>query len=129
MEVEQEIFAANRAEGRVLLGVTARDGVTRRTSTREDGSLRVRFPGACAGAPEAVLVNTAGGIAGGDRFGIDLDLQAGAELMVTTAAAEKIYRSLGPEAVIDVTAQLGERAALTWLPHETILFDRARLAR
>ena len=46
--------------------------------------------------PEAVLVNTAGGIAGGDRFAIDLDLGPGARLIVTTASAEKVYRSLGP---------------------------------
>jgi urease accessory protein len=89
----------------------------------------VRFPGACAGAPEAILVNTAGGITGGDRFAVDLALEAGARLVVTTAAAEKIYRSLGPDACIDVTATLAESAELTWLPQETILFDRARLAR
>jgi len=129
MEVEQDIFAANRAEGRVLLGLTARDGVTWRTKTREDGSLRVRFPGACAGAPEAVLVNTAGGIAGGDRFAVELELQPRARLVVTTAAAEKIYRSLGPDACVDVTATLADGADLVWLPQETILFDRARLAR
>jgi urease accessory protein len=127
--VQQEIFAANRAQGRVSLGLAARDGATRRTKTREDGSLRVRFPGACAGAPEAVLVNTAGGIAGGDRFAIDLALGADARLVVTTAAAEKIYRSLGPDACVDVTATLADGADLVWLPQETILFDRARLAR
>jgi urease accessory protein len=89
----------------------------------------VRFPGSCAGAPEAVLVNTAGGIAGGDRFAVDLALGAGARLMVTTAAAEKIYRSLGPDACVDVTATVADGADLAWLPQETILFDRARLAR
>jgi urease accessory protein len=102
---------------------------TRRIKTREDGSLRVRFPGACAGAPEAVLINSAGGIAGGDRFGVDLELQAGAEIVVTTAAAEKVYRSLGPIAAFDLTATLADSAALTWLPRETILFDRARFGR
>ena len=129
MEVEQEIFAANRAEGRVLLGVAARDGATRRTSTREDGSLRVRFPGACAGATEAVLINTAGGIAGGDGFAVDLDLETDARLVVTTAAAEKIYRSLGPDSRFDATVTLAEGAELLWLPQETILFDRARFTR
>jgi urease accessory protein len=76
-----------------------------------------------------VLVNTAGGIAGGDHFSIDLKLDDGARLVVTTAAAEKVYRSLGPDACIDVTATLADGAELTWLPQETILFDRARLAR
>jgi urease accessory protein len=76
-----------------------------------------------------VLVNTAGGIAGGDRLSVDLTLDAGAQLVVTTAAAEKIYRTLGPDACIDVTATLADGAELIWLPQETILFDHARLAR
>jgi urease accessory protein len=122
-------FAANRAHGRVSLALVATPTGVRRTVTREEGSLRVRFPGACAGAPEAVLVNTAGGIAGGDRLAVDLALDPGAKLVVTTAAAEKIYRSLGTDSRFDVTATLADAAELTWLPQETILFDRARLVR
>jgi urease accessory protein len=128
-DANRATFAANRAVGRVCLGVAATPGGTRRTTTREEGSLRVRLPNACAGAPEAVLVNTSGGIAGGDRFVVDLALDAGARLTVTTTAAEKIYRSLGPDACLDVSASLKDSAELTWLPQETILFDRARLAR
>jgi urease accessory protein len=124
-----EVFAANRAEGRVCLTVAARRGGTRRTRLAEDGSLRVRFPGACAGAQEAVLVNTAGGIAGGDRFSVAVALEESARLVVTTAAAEKIYRTDGPRAALAVTATLAAGAELTWLPQETILFDRARLER
>jgi len=122
------VFAGNRARGHVSLALAATPRGTKRTATREEGSLRVRFPNT-AGAPEAVFVNTAGGIAGGDRLAIDLALAAGARLTVTTAAAEKIYRSLGPHACINVSAVLADRAELTWLPQETILFDRARLAR
>jgi urease accessory protein len=122
-------FAANRARGYVSLTFAATERGTHCATTREEGSLRVRFPRACACAPEAVLVNTAGGIAGGDRFGVDLELQTGAEVVVTTTAAEKIYRSLGPNATFDLAAKLADGAALTWLPRETILFDRARLAR
>jgi urease accessory protein len=125
----QHVFAANRAHGRVSLALAAAAAGVRLTSSREEGSLRVRFPGACADAPEAVLINTAGGIAGGDRFAVDLALDAGARLVVTTAAAEKVYRSLGTDARVDVTATLAPGAELTWLPQETILFDRARLAR
>jgi urease accessory protein len=89
----------------------------------------VRFPGACASATEAVLINTAGGIAGGDGFAVDLDLETDARLVVTTAAAEKIYRSLGPDSRFDATVTLAEGAELLWLPQETILFDRARFTR
>src|SRR5262249_12257660 len=67
-KVKSATFAANRAHGCVALAVAATPLGVRRTTTREEGSLRVRFPNACAAAPEAVLVNTAGGIAGGDRF-------------------------------------------------------------
>ncbi|MBO0752681.1 MAG: urease accessory protein UreD, partial [Bradyrhizobiaceae bacterium] len=122
-------FAANRARGRVALALTLAQGRVRRTACREDGALRVRFPAACADAPEAVLLNTAGGIAGGDHFAVDLSLEEGARLVVTTAAAEKIYRSLGTDARVEVTARVADGAELTWLPRETILFDRARLAR
>jgi urease accessory protein len=128
-EVERATFAANRAVGRVALAVAATPLGTRCTAIREDGSLRVRFPNACAGAAEAVLVNTAGGITGGDRFAVSLALDAGARLTVTTVAAEKIYRSLGADAYVDVSATIADNAELTWLPQETILFDRARLAR
>jgi urease accessory protein len=76
-----------------------------------------------------VLVNTAGGIAGGDRFSVDLDLGRGSRLTVTTATAEKVYRSLGAVARLDVAARLEENAELIWLPHETILFDHARFER
>jgi urease accessory protein len=124
-----EVFAANRAQGRVSLTMAARHGGTRRSFVAEEGSLRVRFPGACVGAQEAVLVNTAGGVAGGDRLRIDVTLEQRARLVITTAAAEKIYRTEGMEASIAVTATLEDDAELTWLPRETILFDRAHLAR
>ncbi len=127
---DSEIFAGNRAVGRVALAVAAAGGGSRRRRVHEAGSLRVRFPnGASRGALDAVLVNTAGGTTGGDRFEIDVAVGAGARLTVTTAAAEKIYRSLGPDAQIGVKLDIGGGGALAWLPQETILFDRARLRR
>ena len=78
---------------------------------------------------EAVIINTAGGIAGGDRFALDIAAGQGTRLVVTTAAAEKVYRTLGPDSVIDVKLDVAAGATLAWLPQETILFDRARLTR
>jgi len=115
--------------GDVALQVGARGGVTRRTRVAEDGPLRVRFPGTDGSNLEAMIVNTAGGIAGGDRHAIDIAAGEGARLVVTTAAAEKVYRSLGPEAEIEVGLTVEANAHIAWLPQETILFDRARLAR
>jgi len=123
------IFAANRAVGRLALSVKSVGGKTRRAQVHEAGSLRVRCPGAPSEELEAVIINTAGGIAGGDRF--DLDVEAGEDtrLVVTTAAAEKVYRTLGPDSGIGVRLVVAAGATLAWLPQETILFDRARLSR
>jgi urease accessory protein len=103
--------------------------VTHRTRVHEDGSLRVRFPNAASQALEAVVVNTGGGMTGGDRFAIEIALDEGASLMAGTAAAEKVYRSTGPDAEMAVRLTLAAGARLAWLPQETILFDRARLSR
>src|SRR4029077_8979306 len=78
---------------------------------------------------DAVIVNTAGGMAGGDRFDIDVKVGAGARLSVTTAAAEKIYRSLGPDTEIGITLDVAPGGTLMWLPQETIVFDQVRLRR
>jgi urease accessory protein len=127
---ESEIFAGNRARGRVALAVAAESGESRRRKVHEAGSLRVRFPNtADKEVLEAVIVNTAGGMAGGDRFGIDVDVGAGARLTVTTAAAEKVYRSLGTDTEVGVKLDVGPGSALAWLPQETILFDQVRLRR
>ncbi len=123
------VFAANRSVGRIAFTVAADRGATRRRQVYEDGPLRIRFPNASSRALEAMIVNTAGGIAGGDRHDIDIGVLDGAALTVTTAAAEKIYRALSPDAEIAVKLAAGPGARLTWLPQETILFDRARLKR
>jgi urease accessory protein len=123
------IFAANRARGAVRFDVAGIDGVTRRRELHEAGSLRVRFPSPEDEGLSAVLVNTAGGIAGGDRFDIDIASGEAARLTVTTAAAEKIYRAGGPAAELNVRLKAEGRSHLSWLPQETILFDRARIRR
>jgi urease accessory protein len=123
------IFAANRAEGAVAFDVHQVDGVTRRRHSRESGSLRVRFPSPEADGLSAVFLNTAGGIAGGDRFDIDIAAGEGSRLAVTTAAAEKIYRAAGPAAQLNISLRAAAGSHLAWLPQETILFDRARVLR
>lgn len=121
-------FEANRAAGRIALTLANQGGQTKRARVHESGSLRVRFPNS-ADVCEAVIVNTAGGMAGGDCFAIDLALQAGASVVCGTAAAEKVYRSTGTDAVFDVRLSVGAGARLVWIPQQTILFDAARLAR
>ncbi len=123
------IFAANRARGAVRFDVQQVEGVTRRRNLHESGSLRVRFPSPEAEGLSAVLVNTAGGLAGGDRFDVDVAAGEGSRLAVTTAAAEKIYRSDGAVAQLNISLQAAAGSHLAWLPQETILFDRALVSR
>ena len=73
----------------------------------ESGSLRVRFPSPEAEGLSGVFVNTAGGIAGGDRFDIDIAAGEGSRLTLTTAAAEKVYRAAGPAAQLNIALEGG----------------------
>lgn len=119
-----------RAHGRIALAIERmgeRSGLRR---LAESGSSRLRLPrNGGRGPPEAVILNTAGGVAGGDRFDVAIDLGPGSKLVATTAAAERIYRSDGTLATIATRLTLAAGAHLAWLPQETILFDAARLAR
>ena len=123
------IFAANRARGSVTFDVHQVEGVTRRRQLHESGSLRVRFPSPEAAGLSAVFVNTAGGVAGGDRFEIEITAGEGSRIAVTTAAAEKVYRTKGPAAQLDIALKAAAGAHLSWMPQETILFNEARLSR
>jgi urease accessory protein len=114
-----------RSLGKLVLEIAASGAVVRR---REDGCAKLRMPTrASRQAPEAIIINTSGGLAGGDC--LEIDVQAAGDLCLTTQAAEKVYRSLSDETRIS-TCLLGQgEARLLWLPQETILFDGARLER
>jgi urease accessory protein len=95
----------------------------------ESGSMRIRLPRGEGAGLDAVLVNTGGGIACGDRFAVEIEAGAEAIVTVATPAAEKVYRSDGPVAELSVDLKLHAGARLDWLPQETLLFDQARLVR
>jgi urease accessory protein len=118
-----------RAVGRVAFRAAGLSGRTRPMQIEESGSMRIRLPKGGGSGLDAVLVNTAGGIACGDRFSVEIEARAGAALTVATPAAEKVYRSDGPVAEMAVDLRLEAGARLDWLPQETILFDRVRLRR
>ena len=98
-------------------------------SLHQAGSAKIRFSRNDEGVREAVLINTAGGLTGGDRFNWGIALQPGAKLRTVTQACEKIYRSSGQSAETEIVLNLGRDAVLEWLPQETILFEGARLQR
>ena len=79
--------------------------------------------------PCAVLMNTAGGVAEGDRLDIKVEWGAGTVATVTTQAAEKVYRALASGCRIATRLTVARGARAEWLPQETILFDACRLHR
>jgi len=119
-----------RADGAFELGFGASPRGTVLRHLFQQAPLRILFPDPEPGEPPvAALLNCAGGLAGGDALRQAVRLEAGAAATLCTAAAEKIYRSLGPESRIETSLSLGVDAWLEWLPQETILFDGARMAR
>ena len=94
----------------------------------ETGGLRWRFPRSSSPC-EAAMVNTGGGVAGGDCYSVSLTLSEGAEVEATTPSAERIYRSEGPAASIATRLTLMPGTRLVWLPQETLIFEGARLER
>ncbi|WP_422013546.1 urease accessory protein UreD [Roseateles sp.] len=101
------------------------DGAATRVHARHDGPLRLLktlYPEGQLIA-HAVLVHPPGGLVGGDRLDIDIDVQPGAHLLVTTPAATRFYRSVAGEAVQAVTARVAAGARLEWLPQETIAYS------
>jgi urease accessory protein len=94
----------------------------------ETGGLRLRFP---RSGPECecVIVNTGGGMAGGDRAKVELSVDVGAKALATTQAAEKIYRADGAPIFSAVTLDVAAGGSMVWAPQETLLFEGADLRR
>jgi urease accessory protein len=124
----------SRARVRVAGGARVRlrddDGTTRLAELWHHDPMRVLMPRSIGDEiPHVVLLNTAGGLVGGDRISVAVDAGPGARVLVTGQAAEKVYRSDGPLVEIANTLAIGDRGWLEWMPQETILFDGCRLDR
>ncbi|WP_199257496.1 urease accessory protein UreD [Paracoccus binzhouensis] len=92
----------------------------------QQGCLKILIP---HGGTEAVVVNTAGGMTGGDKLALNIHAGAGEALTLTTQAAERVYRSAGGAAQVSTVLTLGQGARIDWLPQETILFEGSALDR
>jgi len=119
-----------RAEGASRIVLNGSETGTRVMDIFQRAPIRIMFPRTTGAAvEEAVLINTAGGIAGGDRLQFDVTALPNATIAVTSQAAEKIYRALNEPARIATRLKACDAAKLAWLPQETIVFDRGRLSR
>ena len=117
-----------RAVGELRADFQSVGSRTQAMNVFETGGLRLRCPKVAQGC-EGVLINTGGGVAGGDKCSYDFDVGPNAQVTFTTQSAEKIYRAQSNAAEIDVALRIGARANVEWLPQETILFGGARLNR
>jgi urease accessory protein len=114
--------------GRIVLSGSANG--TRIADVFERSPIRIMFPrtGHCS-VEEAVIINTGGGIAGGDRLECSVAAFPDASIAVTTQTAEKVYRALNEPARVATRLKARESARLAWLPQETIVFNGARIHR
>lgn len=96
----------------------------------QSSPLRVLFPGRRRDRTKrGVIINTAGGIAGGDALRFEITARGGASMALTSQTAERVYRTLDQPGVVDTRLSVDRESALAWLPQETIVFNGARLHR
>lgn len=118
-----------RASGRGECFVKARDTLTVIDRLWQQGCAKVRLPKSADGGFEVVMINSSGGLTGGDRLDWCFAAEPGCAMTVTTQACEKVYASLGGAASVSTTLTVGKGGHINWLPQETILFDQAQLSR
>jgi urease accessory protein len=119
-----------RGEGVLRLRFKRRAEATVLGGLYQSGCLKARLfkpePRHCV---EAVLLNTSGGIVGGDRLSLDIQWSPATYAAVTTPACEKLYRAAACTATVRTRLDVEEGASAEWLPQETIVFDRAMVQR
>lgn len=126
------LSAHQRAKGELRVSFGVREGRTVLSGLRQEGCLKARFPR--TGSDEwtsMVMLNSSGGVAGGDALATTISVGSGARATIAAQAAERFYRALpepGPARVRN-RVEIGPNAAAEWLPQETILFDGCALDR
>ena len=119
-----------RSQGEVRLAFKlAADGRTALDDFYQQGCMKARLPRQIDHAHEAVLINTAGGLTGGDDILVSARFAAGTNATVTTQACERIYKASAGSAHVSSRLVIAKGASVRWLPQETILFDGASLSR
>ena len=108
-----------------------RHGRTRLARRWHRGPLRIQRPFYPANPHgrdtcQVVILHPPAGVVGGDRLALDVRLEAGSQVLITTPGATQFYRSAGAEAVQQARIRVGPGATLEWTPQETILFDGCR---
>lgn len=121
-------IALQRGKGVSRLKVEERAGRTIAREVYQEGTAKLRFP-KVRGPLEAVMINLGGGLTDGDELDIAVRSATGAQAVLTTQAAEKIYKSRAAPARVKADIRIARGSVIEWLPQETILFDGANLER
>ena len=118
-----------RALGRAAVSLALTDRGARLRTLEQAGSAKAFLPRVHSPVPEIVFLNTAGGLASGDRLTFGVVAGDGVRLAATTQTAERAYRADHGPAEVAVNLRLGQGGRIDWLPQETILYDGASLTR
>src|SRR6056297_1328080 len=118
-----------RARGRAALSSKVVNGRSVLADLHQSGAFKVVFPRADDGL-RPILLNTAGGVTGGDRFALDVHVAANTHVSLTTQAAERAYRAQpGEIGHVRTTAKVHDGGCLHWLPQELILYNGCAMDR
>ena len=128
-ELNSHASAMQRVKGTARIRFALSYGTTRLADLYQNGSAKIRLPKVYNEPATAVLINTAGGLTGGDELTYQVAVDEGAHAIVTSQAAERAYRSSSGSAKVTGNLAVGQAATLEWLPQETILFQASRLKR
>ncbi len=126
---EAAAIAPQRAWGKGRLVAKPFAGRTRLAEFYQEGCAKIRLPDTFDATMDAVLINSSGGLTGGDHMEWEFSAGEGTHLTLTTQACEKIYKASAGTAAVSTKISVGAGATVQWLPQETILFDRASLSR
>lgn len=129
MPLTTHLPAQPRAIGSVRLSSKAYAGRSVLDGLFQKGASKAVFPRANVGLT-AVLLNTSGGVTGGDRFTYEAAAGPGTHLTLTTQACERAYRAQdGETGRVSTSLRVADGARLWWLPQETLVFDGCALDR
>ncbi|WP_438752486.1 urease accessory protein UreD [Pararhizobium sp. O133] len=126
---EAAAILPQRAWGKGRLVAKPFGGRTRLAEFYQEGCAKIRLPDTFDATMEAVLINSSGGLTGGDHMEWSFSAGEGTHLTLTTQACEKIYKASAGTAAVSARISVEAGATVHWLPQETILFDHASLSR
>lgn len=120
-------FEGHQLTGELRLRVGSRNGRDIATAQYHQGALRVLRPHYLDDTAQVcyTVVNPGGGYLGADQYGIEIEVEGGSSLLLTTQSATKVYRTPQGEAVQRMVIRLGAGAVLEYLPDQLIAYKEA----